>query len=324
MSAVVRPAGWHNWDQPARERTARFAEFGSTGPGATGAARVAWATNEASAAGQAITVDRVLAGADRLEPAAPSRRIPSRDARDGGPVAAAARTQRRPAQTPRDAAPWRGARCCGNRRRGTDRADARRIAATVRLYQRSSGGWPKDVDLATVAERRRPARAGRGSDAHATRRSTTARPSPRCASSRACWRRRATPPTASAFVRGLDYLLAAQYPNGGWPQFFPLRTDYSRHITFNDDAMIGVATLLRDVAAGNAAFAFVDDARRARARDAVARGSGPDPRGADPRRRPLDGLVPAARREDARSRGRAHLRAPVDERQGDRRRSRAS
>ena len=27
----------------------------------------------------------------------------------------------------------------------------------------------------------------------------------------------------AAFDRGVDYLLAAQYPNGGWPQYFPLR-----------------------------------------------------------------------------------------------------
>ena len=43
MSDVVRPAGWHNWDQPSREKTARYAEHGSHGPGAAGEARVAWA-----------------------------------------------------------------------------------------------------------------------------------------------------------------------------------------------------------------------------------------------------------------------------------------
>ena len=50
-----------------------------------------------------------------------------------------------------------------------------------------------------------------------------------------------------AALRGIDYLLAAQYPNGGWPQVYPLRKDYSRHITFNDDAMSGVLALLEDV-----------------------------------------------------------------------------
>jgi PelA/Pel-15E family pectate lyase len=76
----------------------------------------------------------------------------------------------------------------------------------------------------------------------------------------------------SAFERGLDYLLAAQYPNGGWPQFFPLRQGYYSRITYNDNAMVNVLTVLRDAAAGQPPYAFVDQARRGRAESAVARG----------------------------------------------------
>jgi pectinesterase len=43
MSGVVRPEGWHNWTGPEREKTARYAEYGSRGPGANGSARVVWA-----------------------------------------------------------------------------------------------------------------------------------------------------------------------------------------------------------------------------------------------------------------------------------------
>lgn len=38
--------------------------------------------------------------------------------------------------------------------------------------------------------------------------------------------------------RAIDFVLDAQYPNGGWPQRFPLaedEDDYTRYITFNDD-----------------------------------------------------------------------------------------
>jgi PelA/Pel-15E family pectate lyase len=75
-----------------------------------------------------------------------------------------------------------------------------------------------------------------------------------------------------AFLKGLDYLLKAQYPNGGWPQFYPDLSGYYKHITFNDGAMIGVLKLLRDVAVGKPVYAFVDDARRARAASAVEKG----------------------------------------------------
>lgn len=55
-----------------------------------------------------------------------------------------------------------------------------------------------------------------------------------------------------AFMDGLDFLLKMQYPDGGFPQSYPLRhkDDYSMHITFNDNAMVNVLKLLRDVANG--------------------------------------------------------------------------
>jgi PelA/Pel-15E family pectate lyase len=76
----------------------------------------------------------------------------------------------------------------------------------------------------------------------------------------------------AAAERGLDYLMAAQYANGGWPQYYPLIKGYYTHITFNDDAMVGVMAVLRDVAHASDPFAWVDGKRRERAADAVRRG----------------------------------------------------
>jgi len=42
MDAHIKPEGWDNWRDPAREKTARFAEYGSRGPGANPSARVSW------------------------------------------------------------------------------------------------------------------------------------------------------------------------------------------------------------------------------------------------------------------------------------------
>jgi PelA/Pel-15E family pectate lyase len=75
-----------------------------------------------------------------------------------------------------------------------------------------------------------------------------------------------------SFLKGLDYLFKAQYPNGGWPQFYPDLSGYYKHITYNDDAMVGVLELLRDVARRETAYAFVDDARRVKSERAVGRG----------------------------------------------------
>ncbi len=60
MSDAVRPVGWHNWTGPERERTARYAEYNSTGAGANDAARVAWARKLTATEAQALTVAKVL------------------------------------------------------------------------------------------------------------------------------------------------------------------------------------------------------------------------------------------------------------------------
>ena len=76
MSDVVRPTGWDNWRDPAREKTARFAEFNNTGPGANPSARVAWSRKLTVEEAKAITVGKVLAGADSWNPARTSVRPP--------------------------------------------------------------------------------------------------------------------------------------------------------------------------------------------------------------------------------------------------------
>lgn len=68
MSAIVRPEGWNNWDQPERERTARYEEFGSTGDGGRTADRVRWARIMTAADAAKVTVESVVGGADQWDP----------------------------------------------------------------------------------------------------------------------------------------------------------------------------------------------------------------------------------------------------------------
>ena len=150
-------------------------------------------------------------------------------------------------------------------------ADARRIADNVLLYHRDCGGWPKNVDMATPLseqERQALARLKARQDATIDNRSTYTQLAflARVYSGGGDGRYR------DAFLRGLDYLLEAQYDNGGWPQTYPNPQGYHRHITFNDDAMVGVLRLLRDVARGGGTYAFVDEDRASRAAAAVVRG----------------------------------------------------
>ncbi|MDR7298931.1 PelA/Pel-15E family pectate lyase [Pelomonas aquatica] len=75
----------------------------------------------------------------------------------------------------------------------------------------------------------------------------------------------------AAIVKGIGYLLMAQYPNGGWPQVYPLEGGFHDGITFNDDAVVEAARLLQDVGRGAPEFAFVPVPLRRQARAAAAR-----------------------------------------------------
>ena len=150
-------------------------------------------------------------------------------------------------------------------------AEALRIADNVLLYQRESGGWPKNIDMgkplndsarASLLRQKKKNDSTIDNGATYTQLSFLAR----------VYTAQKQERHRESFLKGVDYLLKAQYPNGGWPQFYPNLSGYYKHITFNDDAMIGVMKLLRDVAAAKPVYAFVDEGRRAAARSAVAKG----------------------------------------------------
>jgi pectate lyase, PelA/Pel-15E family len=153
--------------------------------------------------------------------------------------------------------------------------EAMRVADNVLLYQRESGGWPKNIDMAVILSERAKAEIAKekGADDSLIDNGATY--------TQMDYLARVFNATGDpirkesfkeAFIKGLDYLLKAQYENGGWPQYYPRLTGYYKHITFNDDAMVGVMELLRKVARKDHAYSFVDEARRARSEAAVAKG----------------------------------------------------
>ena len=150
-------------------------------------------------------------------------------------------------------------------------AEARTIADNVLRYQSPQGGWPKATDLAQAP--RTPVDVPVDGDGRANSLDNDATTVPMEYLARVA-DASGEPRYRASFLRGIDYLLAAQYPNGGWPQFWPLRGGYHDRITYNDDAMIRVMNLLRDVAAGVSPYHFVDAERRAKSAAAVQRGIG--------------------------------------------------
>jgi PelA/Pel-15E family pectate lyase len=150
-------------------------------------------------------------------------------------------------------------------------AEAVRVAANVLLYQRDSGGWPKNIDMAVPLDGEQKERL------RAARRETDSTIDNGATTTQMIFLTRVFDATKQerfrdAFVRGLDFLLAAQYSNGGWPQFFPDPKGYQTHVTFNDNAMVNVLNLLRSVGRRESPYTFVSDERRNRADRAVTGG----------------------------------------------------
>lgn len=150
--------------------------------------------------------------------------------------------------------------------------EAKRIADNVLLYQNENGGWLKNIDMAReldAGERRnleeeQKLKSGTTIDNGATH--------TQMAFLAKVFSETGEEKYEAAFLRGIDYLLAAQYENGGWPQYFPIREGYYKHITFNDNAMMGVMNLLRDVALQKEPYGFVDIERRQNSKTAIDKG----------------------------------------------------
>jgi pectinesterase len=62
MSAAIRPEGWNDWKKPEAHTTARYAEFNSTGAGASPTNRIGWAKQLTKSEAEKITVEKVLGG----------------------------------------------------------------------------------------------------------------------------------------------------------------------------------------------------------------------------------------------------------------------
>ncbi|MBD0823730.1 pectate lyase [Aestuariibaculum marinum] len=75
-----------------------------------------------------------------------------------------------------------------------------------------------------------------------------------------------------AAVRGIDFLFEMQYDNGGWPQYYPLRNNYSRHITYNDNAMGNVMNLMRDIFLKKNNLELIDESYISKAETAFNKG----------------------------------------------------
>ena len=113
------------------------------------------------------------------------------------------------------------------------------IAENIFSYQSNEGGWPKNTDTVNNAFQ------GDRKSLHPTFDNGATTDELRFLAR--TYEATRSEKVRKAFDKGLAYILVAQYPNGGWPQTFPLSNGYNRHITYNDNSMVRIMEFLREV-----------------------------------------------------------------------------
>lgn len=120
------------------------------------------------------------------------------------------------------------------------------IADNILLFQKNNGGWPKNYDvqaILTSAQKDSVLAAKNATNTTFDNGTTHAQIVALCQAYTITKKEQ----YKKGALLGLQYIKAAQYANGGWPQYYPLEDNYSKYITFNDDVYSGIMWLLKDI-----------------------------------------------------------------------------
>ena len=132
-----------------------------------------------------------------------------------------------------------------------------KIADNILLFQRDNGGWPKNYDMCAILTPKQIKELVKTkSILHTTfDNATTYTHIDYLAQVYTITKEEKY---KIACLKGIDFILQAQYSNGGWPQYYPLEKGYSSHITFNDRAYMGIMETLKKIVNNDLNFTFLD------------------------------------------------------------------
>jgi PelA/Pel-15E family pectate lyase len=151
-------------------------------------------------------------------------------------------------------------------------SQVKEIADNVLLYQKDNGGWPKNYDMRAILtkDQREKVIAAKSELVTTFDNCTTYSHIKYLAKAYQILK---DEKYKDAALKGIDFVLSSQYANGGWPQYYPLQNNYSREITFNDDAMTGVMAMIKDMIIDNEPYySIVEKGRREKLKTAYDKG----------------------------------------------------
>ena len=145
------------------------------------------------------------------------------------------------------------------------------VGDNILLYQKNNGGWPKNYDmLAILTEAQKDSLLQVKNILNTTFDNSTTYS--HVAALANIYEVTKLERFKTAAVKGIQYILSAQYKNGGWPQYYPLENNYSKEITFNDDVFSGIMFLLKDIKENKTTYSFIDESLRKKASIAFDKG----------------------------------------------------
>jgi PelA/Pel-15E family pectate lyase len=147
----------------------------------------------------------------------------------------------------------------------------RGIADNILMYQQPNGGWPKNYDMMAILTDEQKAMLAEHKDSLLTTFDNGATYTQIEYLAKA-YTLLGDKKYEDAALRGLHFILEAQYENGGWPQFYPDVSGYRKYITFNDGAMIGVMQVLQHIVQNEPYYSFVKNQLRKEATTAYEKG----------------------------------------------------
>lgn len=150
--------------------------------------------------------------------------------------------------------------------------EAQRIGDNVLLYQQVTGGWPKNIYMPAELTEQEYTKAwnakGDVNQSTIDNNATTTEIQYLARLYQATQKEK----YKEGVLKGIQYLLKAQYDNGGWPQFYPRPTGYYIQITYNDNAMVRVMQQLREIYEKQSPYTFIPDETCQQARKAFDKG----------------------------------------------------
>lgn len=149
--------------------------------------------------------------------------------------------------------------------------DLPEIGDNILLFQKDNGGWPKNYDIMAIltSDQKDSVAAGKHVLNTTFDNGTTYT---HIAALAGIYDVTGEKKYRDGALKGLKYIIASQYDNGGWPQYYPLEDNYSRCVTFNDDAYIGIMELLKDIADNKPRYSFIDNKLRTKLKVAYDKG----------------------------------------------------